>query len=180
MTHNNMTWHVTCCSRQDSQDSSFYRTCFGRNSAWTSGPACSSSNWCPNKSLITSLLRPVVTCHSIPPPRLTAARPGFIKSIATPPSCPQLLLPCIDQTCTTPGLTLSSTPVTIQTPEHSREHRTGELEHLPDQYCHSIGCPLSCPASICTLDFATWPSSAGQKTVKISAFLLKRKILQNI
>ena len=64
-----------------------------------------------------------------------------------------------------------------QSPEHSR---TGELEHLPDQYCHSIGCPLSCPASICTLDFATWPSSAGQKTVKISAFLLKRKILRNI
>ena len=140
------TWHVTCCSHQDSQDSSFYRTCFGRNSAWTSGPACSSSKWCPNKSHwsqsypLTSLLRPVVTCHSIPPPRLTAARPGFIKSIATPhprvPAPSPLYWPNLHHTWPHPLLHTGHNTVSHQ--------NTAELEHLPNQYCHSIGCPLSC------------------------------------
>ena len=144
MTHNNMTWHVTCCSHQDSQDSSFYRTCFGRNSAWTSGPACSSSNWCPNKSLITSLLRPVVTCHSIPPPRLTAARPGFIKSIAT-------LHPRVPSSCS-PVLTKPAPHLASPSPPHRSPYRHQNTAENTELENWSI-----CPTNIAIVSAALCP-----------------------
>ena len=128
----------------------------------------------------------VETCSNLShysPPRLTAARPGFIKSIAAPhPPAPSSCSPVLTKPA--PGLSLSSTPVTIQSAEHST---TGELEHLPDQYFHSIGCPLSWPAPP---PFVLWILQRGLPpswTINcfcnidtICAFFLKSKILRNI